>query len=337
MIFGKRLPVYIPFDRYRGIGGPSTFMRNFEKFLARRRLQPLPRPDNARLLFFAIEADPALIARVVSAGGRIVQRLDGIFYFEKHGPLFDERNAPIRQIYTSWADFVVFQSRYSLEQCFSKFGEKPASCYDIIINGVDKKIFYPARRRIRAKRWRLVTTGRFRNADMIVPLVRACDSLRGKLDLELRVVGPVVDPGSEAYLARDYVKHIGSADPAAVARILRDSDIFVYSHLNPPCPNSVIEAVSCGLPVVGFDSGAMKEIVPFGTELLAGMPGGLFQKYEDLDAGKLADKIFLAADDFARVAARAAGHSSMYPFDECGQKYLDVFDKVMSGKGREGI
>ncbi len=37
--------------------------------------------------------------------------------------------------------------------------------------------------------------------------------------------------------------------------------MFFSSDLNPACPNSVIEALACGLPVVAFDTGALNELV----------------------------------------------------------------------------
>jgi glycosyltransferase involved in cell wall biosynthesis len=32
--------------------------------------------------------------------------------------------------------------------------------------------------------------------------------------------------------------------------------------LNAACPNSVIEALACGTPVLGYDTGALPEMVP---------------------------------------------------------------------------
>jgi glycosyltransferase involved in cell wall biosynthesis len=48
----------------------------------------------------------------------------------------------------------------------------------------------------------------------------------------------------------------------------RGSDLFLFTHLNPACPNNIIEAMACGLPICGVSDGAM-------TELVANSVGGL--------------------------------------------------------------
>src|SRR5690606_22120330 len=114
-----------------------------------------------------------------------------------------------------------------------------------------------------------------------------------------------------------------------VAEILQASDIFIYSHLNPPCPNSVIEAISCGLPVVGFDSGSMSELLFFSRDLLAYVSDDVFQKYENFDYKKLAEKIKLSINNFDKYKRIAREHWNLYSFEDCGKKYVHVFEKVL--------
>lgn len=45
-------------------------------------------------------------------------------------------------------------------------------------------------------------------------------------------------------------------------RIDRSAHIYFSAEVNPPCPNAVIEALACGIPVLGFDTGSLSELVP---------------------------------------------------------------------------
>ena len=86
---------------------------------------------------------------------------------------------------------------------------------------------------------------------MLEPVIKALDTI-SNFDFELNVIGPIVNDNLLDLINRDYINHLGSKDSHQIAALLREHHIFIYSHLNPPCPNSVLEAIASGLPVVGF-------------------------------------------------------------------------------------
>ncbi len=54
---------------------------------------------------------------------------------------------------------------------------------------------------------------------------------------------------------------MGTIPAEQVPWMMRSSHLLFSAEVNPPCPNSVIEALASGLPVVGFDTGSLSEIV----------------------------------------------------------------------------
>jgi glycosyltransferase involved in cell wall biosynthesis len=57
----------------------------------------------------------------------------------------------------------------------------------------------------------------------------------------------------------------GLVQPDEIPAIDRSAHLFFAADIHPACPNAVIEALACGLPVVGFDTGALNELVPSGA------------------------------------------------------------------------
>ena len=84
------------------------------------------------------------------------------------------------------------------------------------------------------------------------------------------------------------------------------------------------QPVSVGLPVVGFDSGLMSELLPFSKELLAPVSQDIFQKYEDFHPDTLLEKIEVLLDNYAYYRQLALDNARRYSFEKCGQNYLSV-------------
>jgi glycosyltransferase involved in cell wall biosynthesis len=57
------------------------------------------------------------------------------------------------------------------------------------------------------------------------------------------------------------VTFLGVAPREEIPGLDRSAHIYFSAEVNPPCPNSVIEALACGLPVAGFAMGALPELV----------------------------------------------------------------------------
>jgi glycosyltransferase involved in cell wall biosynthesis len=305
-------------------------MYNLQKHLDKNEFTYTGILKDVSAIFFPIQYNIGILKKIKNDGGKIIQRLDGVYYPEKHGISYKFKNRKIKNIYINYSNFIVFQSEYSKRQCFDMFGKKDKNDFTVIVNGADQSIFYPSKKKTLGKRIVFITTGNFRNVDMLEPIILALDKIKRKYDFELRVVGPVTHKKLKGYLDREYINYIGEVSIVNVANHLRKSDTFLYSHLNPPCPNSVIEAISCGLPVVGFNSGAMEELLTFSKDLLAEVSDDLFQKYEDFKSANLADKIELAINMFSLYKRNAVTYSGRYSFEDCGRKYVEVFKRVLS-------
>jgi glycosyltransferase involved in cell wall biosynthesis len=126
--------------------------------------------------------------------------------------------------------------------------------------------------------------------DMLPATVRALDLCAGEFEFTLDVYGPV-DAVSEPFLKRPYVRHRGKVSNETVRESLADYHALVFTQLCAPCPNTVIEAVAAGLPVIAYDSGAIRELTPFNQSLIAGTRTALFHELADFDPARLADCI----------------------------------------------
>lgn len=113
--------------------------------------------------------------------------------------------------------------------------------------------------------------------------------------------------------------------PSQICDVLRSSDVFVLSSLSEGIANSLVEAMSCGLPVVTTDCGGMEEAVTNGVE-------GFVVARRDPEA--LASALLrLAADKELRHRMGQAGRARVleqFNVERQVREFLDLYRKVMN-------
>lgn len=334
------MQVSIAFNE-NGSGGPASFVRRFSEGLVRRGVGvSLGTRRSADVLLVIAQWKLAEVSGARRRGVRVVQRQNGAYYFGGAGLRYPALNYRMRHIRQRLADYIVYQSEYSREQAGRFLGSEPKRLLGstVVHNGVDLQWYHPAPRAPGRGPVRLLTAlNVYRHAQEIIPTLDAVTRLRaGGTDAEIVVVGEVSP--EVAALVRDagldgpwihWTPRLGRDE---IREAMRQADLFVYAKHNVNCPNVVIEALACGLPVAGFASGAMPEIVGREAGALAPHPYRGYLRIRPGDPALFTDAIREVLDDYAarREGARARAEA-MFCIDTMTDAYLRAFRTVLAG------
>ncbi|MBK7455279.1 MAG: glycosyltransferase family 4 protein [Anaerolineales bacterium] len=172
-----------------------------------------------------------------------------------------------------YAEKTIFQSRYSLEKHLELGMQfrKPV----IIMNAADPHIFH-ARGRAgfsSDRKTRLIASSWSDNPNKGALVYQWLDENLDWTRFEMTFVGrsPVVFKN---------IYMMPAVDSFRMADLFRGHDVYLTASRNDPCSNSLIEALTCGLPAIYFQSGGHPEIVGqggAGFEMAEQIPGLLEQ------------------------------------------------------------
>ena len=277
--------------RVDGIGGMASFRLKFEAGLASRGYEVTHDPDEADTAILVIAGTKSLLPlwRAKRRGVRIVQRLDGINWIHRkrntgwrHYVRAEYGNLMLSFIRRFLADHILYQSAFSKQWWEDWYGKTRVSC-TVVHNGVDLNIYNVGRSGTptRPPHRLLVVEGSLGGGyDMgLDNALRLAETLNEKhnLPMQLVVVGKISDEHRARVESKSRVpiEWLGVVPRERIPEIDCSAHLLFSADLNAACPNAVIEALACGLPVASFDTGALRELVignsgrlvPYGSDV----------------------------------------------------------------------
>jgi glycosyltransferase involved in cell wall biosynthesis len=201
-------------------------------------------------------------------GIKIVWNQNGVGYPAWAGRESERFNGPMRRL-RAMADYVVYQSRFCEESALRFLGPSNQPS-EILFNPVDTTRFAPAPNRIQSASLRLLCAGTHGTRDRVANALEALAVLRKSgLDADMTVAGSFQWKQGE----KDFEEMVAALgllkcvcrrprfSQADAVAMYQDHDILIHPKYMDPCPTVVLEAMACGLPVVGSASGGMPELV----------------------------------------------------------------------------
>jgi len=157
------------------------------------------------------------------------------------------------------ADKIVVTSQHTREYVIEKYGLNPERVV-VIPNYVDTDAFKPSKTTGKEKN-RIIFVGRLDREKNLVNLIDAVKTL----DVELVLIGE--GPYEEILKTKVESERIGNVSFLGVIpneRLpleLNRSEIFVLVSIYEGNPKTLLEAMACGLPVIGTDVRGIKEVI----------------------------------------------------------------------------
>jgi glycosyltransferase involved in cell wall biosynthesis len=322
-----------------GLGGPASFQSRLIRVLNERGYRishDLTDPTNFAVLVIGGTKNIRQLRAAQRHGVRILQRLNGMNWVHrkrntgvKHF-LRAEINNNILAIIRKMADGIIYQSNFSREWWERERGAVKAKSV-VVYNGVDLADYSPSGpgQKPDDKFRILIVEGNLGGGyEQGLESAAACVKLlipRLQKSVELMVAGNV-PPALIERITRSDVPVIwkGIVRREDIPELDRSAHVLLSTDINAACPNSVIEAMACGLPVVGYDTGALRELVASGAGEIAPYGGDVWQ-LDKPDIHSLADAAQKVINNQVVYAkqARALAESD-FNIQDVADRYLET-------------
>lgn len=194
---------------------------------------------------------------VINSSIRKVKRMDGVFFLES----LKQRNEPYNRA-AQLADHVIFISEFSKNSYFELYGNNIKS-HSVAVNRAGYE-FYPDKNKNINEKFSpiaiAVASDWSRKEKRFDDMMRFAEYLKNNGKPQQKT-GIFLVGTCKVNVPDNVVKCGYISSHNEVANIMRKCDYMINFSYKDPCPKTVAQGVSCGLPIFYADSGGTKEMI----------------------------------------------------------------------------
>lgn len=193
----------------------------------------------------------------------------------------------------------------------------------LIYNGINtQKFAQKTEIKTDFKPFSIISTGRLSEIKGYHFLIQALENIE---NCELTLIGDGSWKEILQNLARAKnvkVHFLGNLPHDTIAKLLPEAHLYVLSSLNEGMSNSLLEALTCGLPVVATDVGGTKELIK---------ENGIVVEKESAQELRQAIEYYLRNPEKTLVhGAKSREIALQFSWESVAEQFLAVFQKVIS-------
>ena len=298
-------------------GGGNQFLKCLKKYFEERNIYTTSAKEADVVLFNSSNPFYDILKLKAKYPDKVfVHRVDGCFRIYNNS--MDKRDYQVYCLNNKVADATVFQSNYSMQENID-MGIPRQQYEKVITNASDNAFFYRKCNESEnylnqnQKKTRILATSFSSNWNKGFKTYQWLDENLDFTKYDMTFIG-------NSPCTFKNIKVYPPTVSSEIGERLRESDIYISASMIEACSNSIIEALSCGIPVIARNSGSNPELIKKG--------GLLFE--EERDIPTILEKIEKEYSSFQKKI-------SVKSINEVGEEYLRFFETLLKEKNQGNL